>query len=38
MQFQKDYLPSSKCFQSQLLKFSFFFSSKLAFDSGVQAS
>lgn len=37
MQFQKDYLPSNKCFQLQLLKFSFFLSSKLALDSGVQA-
>lgn len=37
MQFQKDYLPSNKCFQLQLLKFSFFLSIKLALDSGVGA-
>lgn len=37
MQLQKDYLLSSKCLQVQLLKFSLFLSSKLAFNSGVQA-
>lgn len=37
MQFQKDYLESNKRFQLQLLKFSFFLSSKLALDSGVWA-